>query len=169
MKKHISLLFALVMTFNATANEPASREALEELIELMEIPKMMDSVYDQVTSSFDGLAQQMEISPQEQPLFEQHMQKVMTLFKQEMGWEKLKEPMLKIYADRFSEAEVREMTKFYQTDIGRSVIKKMPLVIQDSTAMSQKMMVDVMPKMQALTQEFIQSVEEARKQGASQD
>ena len=82
------------------------------------------------------------------------MKKVNELIREEMTWEKMKEPMIQVYINHFTEREIQGMIEFYKTDIGKSTIKKMPLVMQDSMGVSQKMMEGVSPKIKVLMDEF---------------
>ena len=49
------------------------------------------------------------------------------------------------------------------TESGQSMLKKMPAVLKDSMAMSQKMVQDFLPKMKVLMEEFQKEIETYRK------
>ena len=53
------------------------------------------------------------------------------------------------------------MIAFYKTPSGQAVIKKMPVVVQQSVMMSQSMIQTLMPKMQQIQKEFISEVRAA--------
>ena len=164
MKKLFTLTFSLCLAFSVSASEKASTASVEKLLELTETSTMMDATYDQITSMFEGMSKQMGISEKERPAFNGYMKKVSTLLKQEMGWDKLKEPMVEIYINRFTEEEIQGLIAFYQSDIGQTFVKKMPLVMQDSTAMSQQLLQDFMPKIKALAAEMQKDIAARREQ-----
>jgi hypothetical protein len=110
--------------FNVNASELASKKSVEELMELTEVSKMMDAMYSQITSMFDNIPKQMGMSGEEKPLFKKHMEKVVKLLQSEMNWDKFKEPMIDIYAERFTEEEIQGLIKFYRSELGQAMVKK---------------------------------------------
>jgi hypothetical protein len=66
----------------------------------------------------------------------------------------MKEPMIQIYLKHYTEKEIKDVTAFYKTESGQAMIKKMPLVMQESMMVSQSMYKDFMPKMQELSVEL---------------
>lgn len=162
MKKVYVLALSLLLIFNVSATEVASKKSVEELMELTEVSKMMDAMYSQITSMFNNMPKQMGMSEEEKPLFENYMVKVVTLLKSEMNWEKFKEPMIDIYAKRFTEEEIQGLIKFYRSELGQATVKKMPLIMQDSMMMSQALMKSFMPKVQELAMEMQKEVQKSR-------
>lgn len=118
------LVLSLVFMFNVNASEIASKKSVEELMELTEVSKMMDAMYSQITSMFDNIPKQMGMSGEEKPLFKKHMEKVVKLLQSEMNWDKFKEPMIDIYAERFTEEEIQGLIKFYRSELGQAMVKK---------------------------------------------
>ncbi|MBF0492421.1 MAG: DUF2059 domain-containing protein [Deltaproteobacteria bacterium] len=153
----------LMLSFNSYAQEMASRKSVEKFIELSEVQKMMDAIYSQIDRSFKGMADQIGISEKEKPAFDKYTKKVSALVKKEVSWEKLKEPTLDIYSKHFTEVEIQGLIAFYSSDVGKSMVKKMPLVMQDTMIMTQDMMKSIYPKIQDLALEMKTEVEKLRK------
>jgi hypothetical protein len=162
MKNIIIVLFALMLSFTSKADELSSRASIEKLMELTEVSKMMDSMQEQINLMFQGMSKQMNISGDEQVYFESYMKKVHTLLNEKMNWNTFKEPMINIYSRHFTEKEVQGLITFYRSDIGRSMTKKMPLVMQDSMIISQQLMKDFMPEVQSLAMELRASITQSR-------
>lgn len=158
----VACLIALI-TFGANANEKASKQSVERLLELTEVSKVVDSIYGQMGGMFTNMGKQMGISQEEMPQFNKYMQKLTELLKQEMSWDTMKQPTMDIYAKHFSQNEINGLIKFYESDIGKSMTSKMPLIMQDSMVMSQNMMMKVMPKIQALAADMKAEIENSRK------
>ncbi|GGA63009.1 hypothetical protein GCM10011369_00360 [Neiella marina] len=154
MKKSIILLFTMLFSFGVQASEKASAESVERLMALTEVPKMMDAMHAQMTNIFSGMSKQLNLTAEQQPAFDEYMRKLAVLLKQEMNWDKLKAPMIEIYANRFTEDEIQGLITFYESEIGQSMVKKMPLIMQDSAAISQQLMMSFMPKLKQLAQEL---------------
>ncbi|MBD1387828.1 DUF2059 domain-containing protein [Neiella sp. HB171785] len=154
MKKSIILLFTLLLSLNVHASDKASAESVERLMELTEVPKMMDAMHAQMTTIFSGMSKQLELTEEQQPAFDKYMRKLANLLQEEMSWDKLRSPMIEIYANRFTEEEIQGLITFYESDIGQSTVKKMPLIMQDSAAISQQLMMNFIPKVKQLAQEM---------------
>ena len=158
------LAFLLILaSLEVRAETSASRESVEKLMELTQVSKMMVAMQSQMANMFEGMGTEMKLSDAEKPAFEKYMKKLSMLMREEMQWEKFKEPFIDIYMKHFSEREVRGLVEFYSSDIGRSMIEKMPLVMQDSMAISQQVMRRMMPKIQELALEMRTEIQESRK------
>ena len=162
MKKVYVLILSMLFMFNVNATEVASKKSVEKLMELTEVSKMMDAMYSQITSMFNNMPKQMGMSDKEKPLFKKHMDKVVKLLKKEMNWDKFKSPMIDIYAKRFTEEEIQGLIKFYRSELGQAMIKKMPLILQDSMIVSQEILKDFMPKVQAVAMEMQEEIKQSR-------
>lgn len=165
--KILSMVFCLLAfaSFDARAEEKASRESVERLMELTEVSKMMDAIQAQAGGMFESFAEQLKISEKERPAFDSYKQKLVILMSEEVSWEKMKEPILEIYMKHFTEAEVKGLIEFYSSELGQSMIRKMPVAMQESMGVSQEMMKSIMPKIQLLAMEMQKEIAEARKQG----
>jgi hypothetical protein len=164
MKVQIILLTLLCITFGTHAESKASRESVEKLMVLTDVSKMMDAMQGQVSNMFNNMASQMDISEQERPAFEKYMGKIDSLLKENMTWEQFKEPMINVYLTHFNQTEVDGLIEFYQSDVGKSMTQKMPLVMQDSMMAGQQVMRNIMPQVQAIAQEMQGEIQQIRQQ-----
>jgi uncharacterized protein len=165
MKIYILISILLLTSFPSQANNSSSRESVEKLMELTEVSKMMEAMQHQVQNMFNGMSKQLGVSEKEKPKFDKYMTQVSELMAEYMKWSTFKEPMIDIYTKHFSEHEVQGLIKFYQSDIGQSMTKKMPLVMQDSMVVSQELMKGLMPKIQSLAMKMKSEIEASRKTG----
>ncbi|GHW87668.1 hypothetical protein VCSRO104_3693 [Vibrio cholerae] len=83
-----------------------------------------------------------------------YLKNVNKLVLEEVTWEKFEPYMISIYSNHFSEEELKGMIDFYSSDVGQSILKKMPVVMQESMLMSQSMLQRILPQMQTLTAAF---------------
>ena len=161
-------LVLLCISSVASAKQEANRESVEELMELMDAARMVDAMYSQVGQMFEGMAEQMGVTEAERPAFDKYMQKVAELMRKEMSWDKLKGPTIDIYVRNFSENEIKGLIEFYSSDVGKSMIEKMPIVMQESMQISQTMLGSAMPQIHALAAEMQAEIAESRKQAQSE-
>ena len=160
MKKVILFVLVSLLSFSTVAQD-SKRESVEELLRVTNADSMIESIYAQMDQAFAGMGQQIGIKPSEQEAFDNYLKNVALTMKKEMSWEKMKEPMIDIYLTHFSEKEIQDLLKFYKTDSGRSMIDKMPAVMMDSMKLSQQMMQNFFPKLNAMIAEFINELRES--------
>jgi uncharacterized protein len=166
MKKIIvCLLLFILPSISYSADENKSkRESVENLLAIIKAESMIDTIYSQMDQMMQSASQQFGIKPSEQEIFNKFMFKTISLMKSEITWEKMKEPMITIYLNHYSEKEIQDMVAFYESDSGQSMIRKMPAVMQDSMKLSQEILKDFLPKLEKLSSELEEELAVSRKQ-----
>ena len=53
--------------------------------------------------------------------------------------------MVKLYTTNFSEQELKDLVKFYQSPLGKKVLEKMPAVTQQSAQLTQQKLESAVP------------------------
>jgi len=150
MKKSIIFTcFALIFSLNCFA-EPASKETINELFKVTQAQKIMDSVYGQMDGMFKNIVQGMNVTEAQKPILDSFFTKYNALIREEMSWEKLKDPMADAYASVYTESEVKDIIKFYKSPAGQKMLVKMPELMQASMGIVQNSMKNMMPKITEL-------------------
>ena len=93
----LSLIAGLVFSLNVFAREPATSASVKKLLEITEVSKTVDTIYAQIDNMSSGIATQMGLTEKDKPAFDEYMKKVNELIREEMTWEKMKEPMIQVY------------------------------------------------------------------------
>ena len=167
MRKSITLII-LVLVFSllgcvttknpkavAVSDNESKRESVEELFNLINAESLIDTTYSQLGQYIQGMGQQLGVvKPSEQELFDEFMSKVVSLMTAEMTWDKIKEPMIKIYLKHYSEKEIQDQIAFYKSDSGQSIIRKQPAVATDLMVLRQEAIKNLMPKLKKMSEEF---------------
>jgi hypothetical protein len=123
------------------------RKAAEEALEVANTEKNIATSIDRM------LAMQSQQNPNlkaMEPVFRE-------FFSKYMSWAVLKEDMVQLYAREFTEKELKEMTKFYQTPVGRKALEKMPILMQGGMEIGQRRMQEHMPELQQAIAEKMKS------------
>jgi hypothetical protein len=55
-----------------------------------------------------------------------------------IGWNKLKPKMVDLYTSTFTEQELKDLVKFYESPLGKKVLREMPKVTQQSAQLTQQ-------------------------------
>lgn len=160
--RYILLCAILLSSFNVAASEDTKREQVVELMNLMNMSSMMDAMYSQMNVMMQNASKELGVKPSEQPIFDKYYGKMTTVMKEEMNWKKMEPQIMDLYVRHFDEKEISDMLAFYKTETGQSVIKKMPLLMQESILIGQQMMKDALPELRKVSQELASALKEAR-------
>ena len=86
---------------------------------------------------------------QQNPALAPHQAQMKAFLSKYMSWASLKDDMAKLYMAEFSESELNELTKFYQTPVGKKTIQKMPALMAKGAEIGQKRVQEHLPELQA--------------------
>jgi hypothetical protein len=109
----IALAFHPVVS---VGDEDSHRKAAENLLLVMEVDKSLPQIVDQVVEN--QLKHNPQLAPQQDIL-----QRFLTKY---LNWESVKEDTITVYTQVFTETELKQLTEFYTTPLGKKVHEKMP-------------------------------------------
>jgi hypothetical protein len=121
---------ALVLAAAPAAAQPSQeqRAAATELLMAMHIPEALQA---SVEATLDV---QLRNTPELQG-----MQDVIREFAARyVSWEALGEQYVELYASTFTEDELREMTRFYRSDVGQKLARATPRLLRDGGALGER-------------------------------
>ena len=154
INKLLLVLVSFLFIAPAYSDDASSRKAAEELLTVTQADKMIDAVYSQMDTMFANMAKNMGITEAQKPIAEKYMKRITQLMREELVWDKLKTQMVGAYVAVYTEDEIKEITAFYKSPAGIKMIAKMPELMQASMQITQNQMQQIMPKIQALSQEM---------------
>ena len=141
----LSILLGAIALFQPAtirADEASHRKAVESLFALMDMDNLLSQSVDQM------LAMQVQQNPAIAP----YQAQMKTFLNKYMSWASMKEDMAKLYMAEFTESEVNELNKFYQTPLGKKTVQKMPALMAKGAEIGQKRVQDHLPELQAAIQ-----------------
>ena len=108
--------------------DPAKDAAIRHLMEVTEVSKMGDNINTAITNQVHNVMGR-AIPPDQ-------LSKFMETFSQKLTASAppsaVTDAMVPVYAKHFSMEDIQSLTKFYETPLGRQVVKVMPEVAQES-------------------------------------
>ncbi len=158
-------LFACLCLVSSAMAEQASVESIKELLVVTEAKKLVDGMFPQVETSIkSSLLDAIKNFPEEKRLESEKAiskvtGKIFQAFQEEMAWEKLEPVFLGIYQKSYTQEEVDGMLSFYKSPTGVAVVKKMPLVTQETMVAVQQHMVSMMGRIQNIAEEVARELE----------
>src|SRR5690606_1765373 len=104
----------------ATNFAPSHIKAAEEMLLASGIDKNMNSIFDNVVQAFSN-----NVPTHHKAKFTE----VLTAFLNKyMNWDSLKDKFAIVYAEEFSESELKQLTEFFNTPIGKKMNEKLPVL-----------------------------------------
>jgi hypothetical protein len=138
----LSILLGAIALFQPAtirADEASHRKAAEALLSMMDMDNLLNQSVDQM------LAMQVQQNPAIAP----YQAQMKTFLSKYMSWASLKDDMVKLYVAEFSESELNELNKFYQTPLGKKTVQKMPGLMAKGAEIGQKRVQEHLPELQA--------------------
>jgi hypothetical protein len=148
--------------------EQASVESIKELLALTDANKLIDKMYPQIESMINSSLSQAGLNlPEEaQRELEKISPKITSEFTQvireELSWEKIEPIYLEIYQKSYTQEEVDGMLSFFKSPAGVAVIKKMPLVMQETMVAMQKLMTPMLARVQKTAEKLVSDLEKEK-------
>lgn len=161
MKKLLVAVLASTAIW-AHADDAGKNRNIDELLNLTDAAAMMENMYSQMEVMLQDMGEQMGVAPGEQPIFDEYYSKMMQLMREELNWDKVKDPIKSIYGEHFTDTEIRDLIDFYKTDTGKKTLEKLPVIMQESMAISQQALANVLPQIQTMSQQLEADIAEAR-------
>lgn len=145
--------------------DPASKRAkVDELLVAMKSDAMMAQMLDQARSTIRGQAAKADVPAQMRPVVDEYTQKMIDVVSQHLNWSRLKPQIVAIYSEAFTEEELNAILTFYQSPAGRSLVDKMPQLVNRSVEVSQRELETAQPEIQKLSDEMLAKLKsQARK------
>jgi hypothetical protein len=165
MKRSVSILVGIIVFIGAAcfanAQDQSRRALAEELLNVVQVKETTEKAFTMIQQVVDSQLEKMksEAGPGAKSAeASTRIDKIMGLVKQEFSWEKMKDEYINLYAETFTDAELKDIITFYKTPAGQAFIKKQPDLMKRSMEVTQKRMAEIMPKIQAMTKELEESI-----------
>jgi hypothetical protein len=111
------MTIALMLTpVVALGDQQTHRSAAENLLIVMEVDKSLPPLAEQVVEN--QLQQNPQLAPQREIL--------QKFFNRYLNWASVREDTISAYTQEFTEPELKQLTEFYATPLGKKANEKMP-------------------------------------------
>lgn len=153
----LAITFALI-TPVAMATQP-SDDSVRELMEVTDARELMEGAMAQadqmMRASMEQTMQGKEISTEDRKVLDDMRAQMVAVLEEELGWAALEPMFIDVYQRSFSQSEVDAMLEFYNSDAGKAVVAKMPLVMQNTMGVMQQRMMSMAPRLQQIEAEAV--------------
>lgn len=142
-----------------TASHNASAEAF---LMMAHADKLGTPVYMQVQQMFAQRFAQSNAPDSKKATLESYQAKANAALDKAIGWDKLKPEMVKLYTSSFTEQELKDLVKFYQSPLGQKIVQKMPQVTEQSAELTQTHLQEAAPVVNKLLADMTAEVAPAK-------
>jgi hypothetical protein len=137
-------------------DNPASPEKIRELLEITEARNVVGQMTGQIRQLMDQSVstalQGHQLTADQQKVLDEMTDDIIDVMEEELDWDILEPLYIRIYQNALTEGEVQGMIEIYKTPAGQAMIKKLPLIMQETMLNMQQRMGPMMEKLQAIQQ-----------------
>ena len=141
------LLFASGPLLAASASHAAEAK---RFVELTRVDKLAVPAYMQVRQMFAQRFAQAGGSEAQKAVLERYQAQASAALDRAIGWSQLKPQLVELYTRTFSQAELEELIRFYQSPLGAKVLQSMPMLTAESARLTQERVLQVAPEVNRL-------------------
>ncbi len=157
------LAAALLCLFTATqasaADAPPSEQSLRRLLEATDSKNILDNTLASVDASMDAAIKSSlagrPLDEKTQQIVDDMRRKLSDVMKETLAWKDMEPLFIQVYQRSLTQDEVNGMLAFYESEAGRAVTRKMPLIMQNTMQLMQVRMQALMPKIAQIQREAV--------------
>jgi len=127
---------ALLLISGLVHAAPPSQAQIDQLLDVTQVRESIASMLPQIQASQQQMIQQMlagkAFSEQQQRELDALMATSMNTVARLLSWDELQPLYRDLYAQTFDADEVQAMIDFYTSPVGQSMVRKMPLLMQNA-------------------------------------
>lgn len=144
MQRFFPFVFLLVLACAAPAASqssspsPARMRAAQELLAVMDMERNLKKTTDAL----------IEQQKQQMPMMAQYEDIMRDFMAKALNWSELKDDYARMYAEIYTESELRQLRDLYQTPLGQRLLSTLPEVAAKSSEISNRRLQEHLPEMQ---------------------
>lgn len=151
MKSLLTFFVVIFMSLPVFAQDTSSShyKAAEEMLISMNLPTMLDQ---SIESMIDAQTRHNPMMAAFEDIFR-------TFFHNHMSWKNLKDVYVQMYMDEFTENELREITAFYQSEVGQKAVNVAPLLMQKGMMIGEEIVTENLPELERMLDKRMMELE----------
>lgn len=148
----LATLFLLAATCAAFAAPPSDAD-IDRLLKASRAESMLGAILPQMEEmqrqQFEQMTSGKDLTPEQRAEVERIQARTNEILRKTLAWEEMKPLYVDVYKKTFTSEDVRAIAKFYESQAGRNLLDKMPLLMQNVMAAIQQRMVPMLEELQA--------------------
>lgn len=135
----------------------------ERFLQLAHADKLAVPVYAQVQQMFAQRFAQTGAGGEKKAVLESYQAKANAVLDQSISWNKVKPDLIKLYTTNFTEQELQQLIKFYESPVGKKVMQTMPKLTAESAQLTQGKLEPAVPQVNKLLEDMTKQLGGAKK------
>ncbi|MEM7561630.1 MAG: DUF2059 domain-containing protein [Pseudomonadota bacterium] len=128
MKRILCIVILIFISSHANANEAdSSKSSVEKLFSLTGIDEQMDAGFEAMLPMIENQAASLKLGPSAKNELKNIYRE---WFANDIDRDKVIKSMIDLYADTFTEHEIDELLRFYQSPVGQKFLRESPGLIK---------------------------------------
>jgi hypothetical protein len=162
MLKTIPLLFVTVsccvLSVHA-ADAPPTEASIKQLLEVTHAHHMLDDMMSKMNAMMDQMMKQATagytVPANVQKQIDQGHAEAMNMMRELLDWNKLEPMYVRVYQKSFTQQEIDTMIAMYKTPGGQAILNKMPVVLENTMAEMQQIMLPALQRFQRIQHDVV--------------
>lgn len=147
----------------ASADQTSHAAQAERFLELVNADRIAVPVYAQVQQMFAERFAQTQAPESKRALLESYQSKADAALDKAIGWEEVKPDLVALYTDTFSEDELKRLNAFYESELGKKMLTKLPQLNARSAQVTQTKLQAAVPQVNKLLAEMTAELDTQKK------
>ncbi len=147
------LLISSLFICNLSFADSGSQKEAEKFLNSLDMEKSLNQSVQQMVA----------IQLNQNPALAPYKQIMISFFDKHMSYSSLKTDLINLYANAFTESELKEINTFYQTPTGKKTIQQMPLLMNQGGQIGAQRIKQNMPELEKLIKAESERTQKAEK------
>jgi hypothetical protein len=150
MKKLALVCVSVLFVVCAQAATPAHIAKINKLFEVLQMQKLYEAGLQAQVDAMNRMMPMEGMTADQRAKMEASMKKVKDLMLTEIGWAKVKDEFVNVYASHISEDEADKIIKLLDSETGKLFVSKQLVVVPESSTIVQSKTQALAPKIMAI-------------------
>ena len=158
-----ALLILVIISIPVSYAQSSSySQKIEKLLLMVHTDKTLDQVFHKMKDIQTQQLKNINLSQAQQGVMKDYYTKLYDLLGTELSWNKIKSFYIKLYADNFTEKDIDQLIKFYNSPVGKKYISKMPILLDKGMQLGQERVQKLVPQIQSMTRDMMEKLKEVK-------
>jgi len=158
MKKLLLFLSAWLLLLSGPSLAASREDLAREMLRLTDTRQMMDQIIAQIQQLQAAQLEDLHIPEAERARVQEFQQLANQKIFAALSWEKLEPDYIQLFARFYTTEELEAIIAFCKSPAGQSMLKKQPLLMQESMLLAQQKLATILPEIEAMTEDFLHSL-----------
>ena len=158
-----SALSMALLSGQASADSASHATQAERFLELVNADRLAVPVYAQVQQMFAERFAQTQAPESKRALLESYQSKADAALDKAIGWEKVKPDLVALYTEEFTEQELGQLNEFYESELGKKMLTKLPKLNARSAQVTQAKLESAVPQVNKLLADMTAELDTQKK------